>query len=177
MSSSWTRRCTPTICPSPILHSDCFCFPTLMSTVVTISDLMGLQLQRHLQDCGEDAEQRRVQELLGHGRRLLRSERVGAEPPRDGFIQPVRGRSRDAVAGDPCSCGPLRDDLGTHWDDDYYSQTSSWQRRLMMMSGAETTSNCKSKCLFILLCNFCYRAFICSFAVIAQFCVPNWNRA
>lgn len=140
---------------------------------------MGLQLQRRLQDSGEDAEQRRVQELLGHGRWLLRSERVGAEPPRDGFLQPVRGRSRDAVPGDPCSRWPHWDDLCTHWYDlvgvpSNYSQASSRQRRLM--SGAQTTSKCKSKCSFCFEMQFLFCAFICSLAVIAQFCVQDWNR-
>ncbi|XP_021314057.1 calcium sensing receptor, chloroplastic isoform X1 [Sorghum bicolor] len=99
--------------------------------------IMDSSLQRRLQDCGEDAEQRRVQELLGHGRRLLGSERVGAEPPWDGLVQPVRGGSRDAVAGDPGSRRPHWDDLCTHSVPSNYSQASSRQRRLM--SGAETT--------------------------------------
>ncbi|CAL5055679.1 unnamed protein product [Urochloa decumbens] len=105
-------------------------------------DRQGLQrhyhglVQRHLQDCGEDAERRRVQELLGHGRRLLRPERVGAEPTRDGLFQPLRGRGRDAVEGDPCGCWPDWDDRWPQWDDlvgvqSDLSQASSRQHRLM----------------------------------------------
>jgi len=137
-----------------------------MSMVVIFSDLrvwcgfrMGLQLQRRLQDCGEDAEQRRVQELLGHGRRLLGSERVGAEPPWDGLVQPVRGGSRDAVAGDPGSRRPHWDDLCTHSVPSNYSQASSRQRRLM--SGAETTSKCKSQFSFYFEMQLLFCAFPC----------------
>ncbi|CAO2040827.1 unnamed protein product [Urochloa humidicola] len=98
-------------------------------------DRQGLQrhyhglVQRHLQDGGQDAEHRWVQELLGHGQRLLRPEGVGAEPTRDGLFQPRLGRGRDAVAGDPSGCWPDWDDVvGVKSD---LSQASSRQRRLM----------------------------------------------
>ncbi|CAN6233606.1 unnamed protein product [Urochloa humidicola] len=91
--------------------------------------IMDSSVQRHLQDGGQDAEHRWVQELLGHGRRLLRPEGVGAEPTRDGLFQPLLGRGCDAVAGDPCGCWPHWDDLvGVQSD---LSQASSRQRRLM----------------------------------------------
>jgi hypothetical protein len=44
------------------------------------------------------------------------------------------------------------------------------------MSGAQTTSKCKSKCSFCFEMQFLFCAFICSLAVIAQFCVQDWNR-
>lgn len=158
--------------PSPFPIASAFQVPTLIRArwrpFLTLACGMGLQVQRRRQDCGEDAGQRGVQELLGHGRRLLRPERVGAEPPRDGFLQPVRGRSRHAVASDPRSCRPPHwDDRCTHWDglvgvQSDYSQASSRRRRLMM-SGAETetTPKCKSICFFyfemqLLVCAFIF---------------------
>ena len=118
-----------------------------MNMAVTSPGLVcgtDLQVQRRLQDRGEDAEQRRVQELLGHGRRLLRPERVGAEPPRGGLVQPLHGRSRDTVAGDPG--WPDWDDLVG--DPGNLSQAASRQRRLM--GGAEAASKCKSNARFML---------------------------
>ena len=86
-----------------------------------------MQVQRQFEDRGEDTQQRRVQELLGHGRRLRRPERVGAEPPRDGVLQPLRGRSREAVARDSGGCRSVCDgfvDFDSLPDD---AQASSWQ--------------------------------------------------
>jgi hypothetical protein len=158
--------------PSPFPIASAFQVPTLIRArwrpFLTLACGMGLQVQRRRQDCGEDAGQRGVQELLGHGRRLLWPERVGAEPSRNGFLQPIRGRSRHAVTCDPCCRRPPHwDDRCTHWDglvgvQSDYSQASSRRRRLMM-SGAETetTPKCKSICFFyfqmqLLVCAFIF---------------------